>query len=108
MLSHFAGADVLKSDQELKTFTERVMDKVGSGDLNAAFAVMKPFVVIPEAEFESLVVNTRAQRGVAGTRYGKAIGYECFAQEKLGQSLAKSHLCGEDGKARVAMALSFL
>ncbi len=63
------------------------MAKVAAGDLDGAFNAMKPYLVIPSAEFDALVVNTKAQRGLAGTRYGKIVGSECFGQKKLGQSL---------------------
>jgi hypothetical protein len=83
-----AFAEVLKSE-ELQPFSERVMAKVAKGDLDGAFQEMKPYLVIPEAEYETLVANTRAQRGLAGTRYGKVIGYECVDKKAVGQSLVR-------------------
>jgi hypothetical protein len=83
-----AVADVLKSD-ELQPFSERVMAKVAKGDLDGAFKEMKPYLVIPDAEYETLAVNTRAQRGLAGTRFGKVVGYECVDTKAVGQSLVQ-------------------
>lgn len=88
VLSETAFADFLKTE-ELQSFSEKVMAKVGKGDLDGAFLAMKPYIVIPDAEYETLAVNTRAQRSLAGTRYGSTIGYECLGRETLGLSLAK-------------------
>jgi hypothetical protein len=84
-----ARANALESDAQLLKFTEGLMAKVATGDLDGAFKAMKPYLVIPQAEFDALVVNTKAQRGLAGARYGKVVGSECFGQKKLGQSLVK-------------------
>ena len=81
-------ADVLKSE-ELQPFSERVMAKIAKGDLDGAFREMKRYLVIPDAEYETLVANTRAQRGLPGTRFGKVVGYECVEKKAVGQSLVK-------------------
>jgi hypothetical protein len=88
IVRHAAYADVLKSD-ELQPFSDRVMARVSKGDLDGAFEAMKPYVVIPAAEFEALAVNTRAQRGIAGNRYGRVMGYECVERKAVGQSLIR-------------------
>ena len=82
-------ADVIESDAQLMKYSEGIMAKVGRGDLDGAFAAMKPYLVIPDAEFQALIVNTRAQRGQAATRYGKVVGAECVTQKKAGQSVAR-------------------
>lgn len=82
-------ADVIESDSQLMKFSESVMASVARGDLDGAFAVMKPYVVIPDAEFQALIVNTRAQRGLTATRYGKTVGSECVTQKKAGQSVVR-------------------
>lgn len=84
-----ANADVLKAEAELQPFTEEVMASVATGDFDAAFTTMKPFFVIPAAEIEALAMNTKAQRGNVGGRFGKSIGYECVGMKKVGQSLVK-------------------
>lgn len=84
-----ARADALESDAQLLKFTEGLMTKVAEGDLDGAFMAMKPHLVIPQAEYDALVVNTKAQRGLAGTRYGRVVGSECLGQKKLGQSLVR-------------------
>ena len=84
-----ARADALESDAQLLKFTEGLMAKVAAGDLDGAFQAMKPHLVIPPAEYDALVMNTKAQRGLAGTRYGRVVGSECLSQKKLGESLLR-------------------
>lgn len=88
-ICNVARADELKSEEQLQPLAEEVMASVAKGDLDAAFTTMKPFVVIPTAEMDALIVNTRAQRGAAGARYGNAVGYECVDTQKVGRSLVK-------------------
>jgi hypothetical protein len=88
-LCNVARADVFKSEEQLQPFAETVMAKVASGEPDAAFASMAPYMMVPQAELDALIVNTRAQRGIVGARFGKTIGYECLGQKKAGQSLVK-------------------
>lgn len=83
-----ASAAVLKTE-ELEGFTVKVMTKVGKGDLAGAFTEMKPYVIVPDAEFETLKLGTKSQRDMLGGRFGKAVGYECFGIEKRGASLVR-------------------
>ncbi len=82
-------ADALESDLQRLQFTEAVMAKVGVGDLDGAFKVMKPHAIVPEAEYEALVASTKAQRAKVGGRYGKVVGWECLEEKKVGRSLTR-------------------
>lgn len=88
-LSGHSFADTIKAEPDIKPFTENVMGKVAKNDLIGAFSAMKPYVIIPEAEFQSAVLNSKAQRDQFGARYGKTIGYEYIGQKKLGESLIR-------------------
>jgi hypothetical protein len=88
LLTSNASAATLKTE-ELEAFTTKVMTKVGKGDFAGAFADMKPYLIVPEAEFETLKAATKSQRDLVGGRFGKAVGYECFKIENRGESLAR-------------------
>jgi hypothetical protein len=83
-----ASAAELKTE-ELEDFTTKVMSKVGIGDLPGAFAEMKDYLIIPDAEFDMLKIGTKSQRDLVGGRFGKTVGYECFGIEKRGESLIR-------------------
>jgi hypothetical protein len=67
-----ASAAVLKTE-ELPDFVTQVMSRVGKADLAGAFAYMKPYTIVPEAEFETLKLGTKSQRDQAGSRFGKTV-----------------------------------
>jgi len=84
-----AHADALKSEAHLRPFADSVMAKVGAGDLVGAFALMKPYTIVPGAEFDATALNSKAQRDLVGARFGVAAGYEFIGESKVGQSLLR-------------------
>lgn len=88
-LSMATWADTVKSETEAKQLTEKVMAQIAKGDLSAAFPSMKPYVVIPESEFQGLALQTKSQRDQFGARYGKSIGYELVSEKKAGDSILR-------------------
>ena len=82
-------ADTLKSEQAAKQLAEKVMNYAAKGDISSAFASMKPYVVIPEAEFQGLALQSKSQRDQFGARYGKSIGYEFIGERKAGDSILR-------------------
>lgn len=89
VFSGSACADIFKSDKEFRSFAEAVMAKAASGDIVGALNEMGPYTIIPEAEFQSAVLNSKAQRDQYGLRYGKSIGYEFISEDKAGDSLVR-------------------
>lgn len=98
-------AATIKAESELRPLAELVMAKVGANDLDGAFKAIQPFAVIADSEFQSAVLSSKAQRERYGARYGKAVGYECIDQKKVGESLVKI-LCIEKTE-RHALPWSF-
>jgi hypothetical protein len=82
-------ADTLKNDADLRPFGDRVMAEVAEGDLDAAFAAMKPYIVVSEAEFDAAVLQSRAQRQQFQARYGRTLGFELIDEKRLGGSLVR-------------------
>jgi hypothetical protein len=84
-----AMADVVKDPAEAKQLTERIMSKVGGGDLEAGLRLAKPFLIIPTAEFEVMLDKLTMQQPMMAQRFGKNIGHEFIREEKVGQSLLR-------------------
>ncbi len=89
LLSITTFAATLKSEEEAKRNAEEIMAQVAKGDMPAAFNLMKPYVVIPEAELQGMALQSKAQRDQYIGRYGKAIGYEFISEKKAGNSLLR-------------------
>lgn len=89
LISLTAHADVLKTDAELRPFTDAVMARVAKGEVSAAFEAMRPYVTTPESEFQSLAMAARVQREQFNTRFGKATGFEFIGERRVGESLLR-------------------
>jgi hypothetical protein len=89
-LSTVALAGELKSEAEVRALGDRVMFALASRGITAAFAEMKPYVLVTEAEFESISLASKSQRDQFGTRYGKTVGFEFISSSKVGDSLVRT------------------
>ena len=89
LTSFSALADTLKSEQEARQLSEKVMAQAVKGDILVAFATMEPYVVIPESEFQSMALQSKSQREQFGARYGKSVGYEFISEKKAGESILR-------------------
>ncbi len=101
-----AVAATWKTEAELKPFAESVMAKVAANDLAGAFKAMQPYAVAPEAELQSVALQSKAQREQYGARYGKPIGYEFIGQKKVGDTVVR--LLFVEKAERHAMPWSFI
>jgi len=84
-----ASAQSLKTEADVRAAADKVMATLASGGVKAAFATMKPYIIVPAAEFDAVVLQSQAQRDQVGTRFGKAVGTEFISQKKVGESLIK-------------------
>jgi hypothetical protein len=88
-ISGMSVAETLKAEADLRSLTDRIMGDLVKSGTTAAFETMRPYVLIPESEFQSMSLASKAQRDQFGARYGKTIGFEFIGQRKLGESLVR-------------------
>ena len=84
-----AEAATLATEVDVRTFADGVMAKVGAGDMSGGFAAMKPYTIIPAAEFDAMALQSRSQRDQFGARFGKSVGFEFIGEKRSGKSLLK-------------------
>lgn len=84
-----AYADTLKDPAAARQLTDRIMAKVGSGEVDAALVLMKPYIVIPDVELEAVRNQVSIQLPLLNQRFGKSIGYEFISEDKMGTSLIR-------------------
>jgi hypothetical protein len=84
-----AWADTLKSPVEARQLTDRVMAKVGEGDIENGIRLTKPFLIIPPAEFDAMLEQLKLQLPVMSQRFGKSIGAEFIREDKVGENLLR-------------------
>lgn len=88
-LSGASFAGILKSEADLLPLSDGIMQSVAKGDIAKAFEKIKPYTIIPPAEFDSVAFGSISQRDQFGIRYGKTVGYEFISNKKVGNSLIK-------------------
>jgi len=60
-VSFSASAETFKSEDELRQFTDRVVDFLLKEGTAAAFVAMKPYTLMPEAELEAFAAAVTSQ-----------------------------------------------
>jgi hypothetical protein len=89
LISTAAGAATLESKEAARKLTDQVMAKVGGGEIEAGLLLLKPYAVIPDAQFSVMVDNVKLQLPVMQQRFGKVIGSEFILERSAGESLLK-------------------
>jgi hypothetical protein len=76
LISTIAHAATLESKDAAKKLTDQVMIKVSAGDIEGGLFLMKPYLVIPESEFNVMIEQTKLQLPIMQGRFGKVLGAE--------------------------------
>jgi len=84
-----AHADALKTPAEARQLTDRIMTKVGSGEVDAGIRLMKPYVATPETDIDGVIDSWKKQEPRMTQRFGNVIGTELVREDKLGESLLR-------------------
>lgn len=50
-----ANADTLKNPIEARQLADKIMTKVGEGEIEGGLRLAKPFLIIPPAEFDVMI-----------------------------------------------------
>jgi hypothetical protein len=88
-MSPICMAGTFSSPVAAKEFTENVMSKVATGDIEGGLKMMKPYTIIPEAEFDAMIIQAKLQLPAITQRFGKSIGKEFVREDKVGDSLVR-------------------
>jgi hypothetical protein len=82
-------AQPMPTPAELRKVTDQIMEQVGKGNLEAGFNIMKPRIIIPPAEFEAMVGQSKLQLPATTQRFGGSLGYEFLGETKVGENLIR-------------------
>ncbi len=85
-LSH---ADTLKDKDAAKTLAQAVMEFVEKGQTAKGVNLTKPYLIIPDHEFEAMLSSLSMQAPMIEQRFGKTIDTEFASIEEVGDSLMK-------------------
>ncbi|MBI5558270.1 MAG: hypothetical protein HY885_11600 [Deltaproteobacteria bacterium] len=87
LMTTSASAATLESKDAAKQLTDQIMTKVASGDIEGGLLLMKPYLIIPESEFNVMMEQAKLQLPVMQGRFGKIIGAEFIKEKSVGKSL---------------------
>lgn len=76
----------LKSESDLRAVADKFMEQVAEAKYKAAFYGVKKHWPMPTEEIDNLAFQTKQQLEMAGTRFGKLIGYEFVEEKSIGES----------------------
>ncbi|MEQ1768048.1 MAG: hypothetical protein ABL859_11510 [Methylotenera sp.] len=82
-------ADTLKSPLEARELTNKVMSKMDEGDIESGLLLLKPYSIVPPAEYDVLLDKLKMQLPVMSQRFGNSIGHEFIRDEKSGENILR-------------------
>jgi hypothetical protein len=82
-------AQTLKIEADTLAVANKLMDTAMTQTPDKAFAILKPYWPLDPAEIDGLASNAKLQWQMIETRFGKPIGYELVATERIGSSFVR-------------------
>jgi hypothetical protein len=70
-----------------RQLSDQMMQKIASGDIEGGLRLARPYVVIPEAELQTMIDQAKIQAPIMAQRFGKSVGYEFIREERAGEHL---------------------
>ena len=89
LLSLSCAAETLKTEDDLRPFSDRVMEGLLRGDTAATLRTLRPYCIMTDAEFDKLVSEAVATRDEYRKRAGKTLGFDFFSQTRMGDVMTR-------------------
>jgi hypothetical protein len=83
------AAESVATLKDARALCDAVMKELGSGNMKEGLTKLKPYTLVPQAEFEVQLNNLSMQMPIMNQRFGDAIGYEFISQDESGESIVK-------------------
>lgn len=87
LFSNISSSDTLKTKEAAKDLTRSIMTLVGKGEVESGLKLAKPYLIIPDHEFDGVINSLRMQAPVIEQRFGKTLGMEFSQVQEVGESL---------------------
>lgn len=87
LFSSISAADTLKDKEAAKDLVLSIMKLVGKGEVENGLKLAKPYLIIPDHEFEGVLNTLKMQAPVIEQRFGKTLGMEFSQIQEVGDSL---------------------
>lgn len=83
------AAESLSSKAATKELAKEVMESVSKDKLKEGLLKLRPYTVVPVAEFDVQMGQMDLQLPAIAQRFGKSLGYDFVEEEQLGESLVQ-------------------
>ncbi len=77
----------LDSKDAARNLAKSAMDKVSGGETLEGINLLKPYLVIPSAEFDAMIEQYKMRESMIKHRFGNIAGVEFIKEEEVGKSL---------------------
>ena len=77
----------LDSKEAARNLAKSTMDKVSRGETLEGINLLRPYLIIPIAEFDAMLEQYKMQESMIKHRFGNTIGVEFVKEEEIGKSL---------------------
>jgi hypothetical protein len=82
-------ASSFNSENEIRSYSDKLMQQVLKEDFDNAFNTMKPYWPIPAVEIDGIVNQIKLQWPIVNQRFGKPTGIEFIREERIGKSFLR-------------------
>jgi hypothetical protein len=82
-------AETLPTLPAAMEITDKAMSSVADGDLEGGLKLLKPYLVIPPAEFDAMLGQATLQLPAISQRFGRSVGKAFIREDKVGDSLVR-------------------
>ncbi|WP_310447107.1 hypothetical protein [Thiobacillus sp.] len=82
-------AETLPTLTAAKAITDKAMTMIAGNDLEGGLKLLKPYLVIPAAEFDVMLGQATMQQPAISQRFGKSVGKEFIREDMVGDSLVR-------------------
>lgn len=86
-LSTSASAGTLRSDSDIRSFTDGVMGSVAADNLDGAFTQISEYLLLSDAELAPIKAQLQLQMPNFLRRFGAPIGFDFIESKEKGSSL---------------------
>ncbi len=89
LVTNFASAEGFKSENEVRSFADGLMDQFVSKQFEQGLNTARPYWPIPDLEVDGLINAILQQWTIVDQRFGQAVGREFIKQERIAQSFLR-------------------
>ena len=82
-------AETLRTEDDLRPLTDRVMADLSKEDTATALRKLRPYMTVSDKEFETLVTEATVARDQYRKSAGKQLGFDFFSQTKMGEPMTR-------------------